>query len=188
MSYFGSKIKKLLRMSPIFLKNYSVLCNQSLAKSDFGSSRLSCSSRIKNKIFDSGETTSFIEAFKFTQYPAIYDLFGLHKYGELLTKAALLANKLNNTLNSNHKNELKLSGKRLFCCLLCPNDSRYVYSLWGAWLNGHVAVPLSGKQPEHMLEYFVDDCKADVILYTQEYEDVAKKLLRNRPKVWTLFC
>lgn len=183
VSDFGSKIKKFLRMSPFFMKKHSVLCNQSLANSDFGSSRLSCSSRIKNKVCDSRETTSFIEAFKFTQYPAIYDSFGLHKYGELLTKAALLANKLNNNLNSEHKNELKLSRKRLFCCLLCPNDSRYVYSLWGAWLNGHVAVPLSGKHPEHMLGYFVDDCQADVLLYTQEYEDVAKKLLQSRPKL-----
>ena len=173
-------------MSPIFLKKHSVLYNQCLAKSDFGNSRLLSSSRIKNKICDSGETTSFIEAFKFTQLPAIYDSFGLHKYGELLMRATFLANKLNNTLNSKHKNEFKLSGKRLCCCLLCPNDSRYVHSLWGAWLNGHVAVPLSGKHPEHMLRYFVDDCQADVILYTQEYEDVAKKLLQSRPKVCIL--
>ncbi|ESO03778.1 hypothetical protein HELRODRAFT_112159 [Helobdella robusta] len=124
---------------------------------------------------------SFIKAQEFPNNVAIRDKFRSHSYGDLLTKSHQLSHFIKKKLNDNR------SGAKKVSALLCPNDSRYVVSMWGSWMAGSLVLPMSGKHPENLLNYFLQDSSTNVLITTEEYRHVAQKLKDKNPNVYNIF-
>ena len=73
------------------------------------------------------------------------------------------------------KNEWKLTpnfqGSSAPVCVLTGNDHRFVPALMAAWKCAVPAVPLCKAHPPNVIEYYVKDSKAQVIIATKEYAD-----------------
>uniref|UniRef100_A0A182MCY5 AMP-dependent synthetase/ligase domain-containing protein n=1 Tax=Anopheles culicifacies TaxID=139723 RepID=A0A182MCY5_9DIPT len=59
---------------------------------------------------------------------------------------------------------------------LCPNNITYVISQWACWFSGQVAVPLNAKYPADLLEYYIKDSDASLLLTTAEFLPLAEPL------------
>uniref|UniRef100_A0A182N3Q6 AMP-dependent synthetase/ligase domain-containing protein n=1 Tax=Anopheles dirus TaxID=7168 RepID=A0A182N3Q6_9DIPT len=59
---------------------------------------------------------------------------------------------------------------------LCPNNITYVISQWACWFSGQVAVPLNAKYPADLLEYYIKDSDASLLLTTPEFLPLAEPL------------
>uniref|UniRef100_A0A182QV14 AMP-dependent synthetase/ligase domain-containing protein n=1 Tax=Anopheles farauti TaxID=69004 RepID=A0A182QV14_9DIPT len=59
---------------------------------------------------------------------------------------------------------------------LCPNNITYVISQWACWFSGQVAVPLNAKYPADLLEYYIKDSDASLLLTTPEFLSLAEPL------------
>uniref|UniRef100_A0A182P1E7 AMP-dependent synthetase/ligase domain-containing protein n=1 Tax=Anopheles epiroticus TaxID=199890 RepID=A0A182P1E7_9DIPT len=65
---------------------------------------------------------------------------------------------------------------------LCPNNITYVISQWACWFSGQVAVPLNAKYPADLLEYYVKDADASLLLTTPEFLPLAEPLAAKLQK------
>lgn len=65
---------------------------------------------------------------------------------------------------------------------LCPNNITYVISQWACWFSGQVAVPLNAKYPADLLEYYVKDSDASLLLTTPEFLPLAEPLAAKLQK------
>ncbi|XP_039276110.1 malonate--CoA ligase ACSF3, mitochondrial [Nilaparvata lugens] len=102
----------------------------------------------------------FNRALHFEDKIALKDQFGLYTYSSLLQASIKLSKEYGENLQGKF-------GERV--AFLCPNDSSYIFALWASWINGQIAVPLSPLHPESMLEYYVEDCSAQLLVTTSEY-------------------
>ena len=68
---------------------------------------------------------------------------------------------------------------------LCPNDQNNLITQWACWMSGQVAVPLSSNHPAELLEYFLSDSQASLLITTPAFESklkpIAEKL--NKPLI-----
>lgn len=55
---------------------------------------------------------------------------------------------------------------------LCPNDVTYLMTQWASWMAGHICVPLFPKHPTNLLEYYVKDSGAEILITTKAYESI----------------
>ncbi|KAK2703470.1 malonate--CoA ligase ACSF3, mitochondrial-like [Artemia franciscana] len=94
---------------------------------------------------------------------AIYDCREEVAYGKLRSVSIVLGNEISSLLST------KGQGKNV--AFLTPNDARYVFTQFGIWLGGNTAVPLSPNHPPSMLEYFIEDSQAGIVLATSEFVD-----------------
>ncbi|XP_053657994.1 malonate--CoA ligase ACSF3, mitochondrial [Anopheles marshallii] len=65
---------------------------------------------------------------------------------------------------------------------LCPNNITYVISQWACWFSGQVAVPLNAKYPADLLEYYIKDSDASLLLTTAEFLPLAEPLAAKLQK------
>uniref|UniRef100_A0A182YCA0 AMP-dependent synthetase/ligase domain-containing protein n=1 Tax=Anopheles stephensi TaxID=30069 RepID=A0A182YCA0_ANOST len=65
---------------------------------------------------------------------------------------------------------------------LCPNNITYVISQWACWFSGQVAVPLNAKYPADLLEYYIKDSDAALLLTTPEFLPLAEPLAAKLQK------
>ncbi|CAF1091046.1 unnamed protein product, partial [Didymodactylos carnosus] len=80
-----------------------------------------------------------------------------------------LSNKLLKSIPSG-----KLKGERI--AFLCNQDVSYVLAQWSCWLNHSVCVPLCKDHPAKVLEYYIKDSKASILISTSNFENVLKPL------------
>ncbi|RZF44784.1 hypothetical protein LSTR_LSTR000736 [Laodelphax striatellus] len=102
----------------------------------------------------------FSKALNLKDKVAVKDHHGLYTYSSLLQASLKLSKEYGEILQGR-------SGERV--AFLCPNDSAYIFALWASWINGQIAVPLSPLHPQSMLEYFIDDSSARLLVTTDEY-------------------
>ncbi|KRT78177.1 AMP-binding protein, partial [Oryctes borbonicus] len=114
----------------------------------------------------------FRRASNFTDKVALRDSFGHYTYGNLFMGAKELSNELSQTLSEGNV----LNQKVLF---LCSNDANYILTQWAIWMSGHIAVPLSPRHPQNLLEYYANDSNAKLIVASTEYTDLIHRVSKN---------
>ncbi|KFB49949.1 hypothetical protein ZHAS_00017985 [Anopheles sinensis] len=65
---------------------------------------------------------------------------------------------------------------------LCPNNITYIVSQWACWFSGQIAVPLNAKYPADLLEYYIKDSDASLLLTTPEFLPLAEPLAAKLQK------
>uniref|UniRef100_A0A2M4A576 Putative acyl-coa synthetase family member 3 mitochondrial n=1 Tax=Anopheles triannulatus TaxID=58253 RepID=A0A2M4A576_9DIPT len=65
---------------------------------------------------------------------------------------------------------------------LCPNNITYVITQWACWFSGQIAVPLNPKYPADLLEYYVKDSDASLLISTAEFLAAAEPLAAKLQK------
>lgn len=65
---------------------------------------------------------------------------------------------------------------------LCPNNITYVVSQWACWFSGQIAVPLNAKYPADLLQYYIKDSDASLLLTTPEFLPLAEPLATKLQK------
>jgi malonyl-CoA/methylmalonyl-CoA synthetase len=55
----------------------------------------------------------------------------------------------------------------------------YVQLQWGIWRAGGIAVPLCTKHPLPSIQYVLDDTQAEIVIYSEEYEELLRPLIGN---------
>lgn len=65
---------------------------------------------------------------------------------------------------------------------ICPNNATYVISQWACWFSGQIAVPLNPKYPQDLLEYYIKDSDASLLIATPEYQNIAQPLATKLDK------
>ncbi|CAH0390065.1 unnamed protein product [Bemisia tabaci] len=105
---------------------------------------------------------------------ALQDHHGDYSYRGLFESSASFSKILMNELGG------KMQERVAF---LCPNSASYIITQWACSMSGQIAVPLCPSHPPTMLEYFVTDSDAKVLVTTKEFlnvlEDLAKKTGRK---------
>ncbi|MFH1136072.1 MAG: acyl-CoA synthetase [Pseudomonadota bacterium] len=110
----------------------------------------------------------FSRAARFTDRTAISDEHGDHDYGRLLEAGRALASAL-----AGGK-----PGRRV--AFLAEPGLEWASTLWGVWLSGGVAVPLSSLHPVPELEYALENSDADVLIGSAGFEDRLRPLARKQ--------
>ncbi|XP_054276873.1 malonate--CoA ligase ACSF3, mitochondrial-like [Macrosteles quadrilineatus] len=104
---------------------------------------------------------------------ALRDKHGEYSYSGLLDSSTKFAEVIRNAV------EGKSDERVVF---LCPNDASYVVTQWACWIGGQTAVPLSRHFPPPMMEYFVNDCDAKLIVTTPQYSKTMTQLAEKTNK------
>ncbi|XP_027839548.1 malonate--CoA ligase ACSF3, mitochondrial isoform X2 [Aphis gossypii] len=105
-----------------------------------------------------------------SQWPnniAVVDKFGEHTYSSIFNSSVILSKIIEKSLHGEIQERV---------AILCPNDAFYVVAQWASWISGQIIVPLSPLHPAAMLEYFINDSDAKVILTTAQFENIVRPL------------
>lgn len=118
-------------------------------------------------------TPLFLQAYRFADRVALIDENGVYSYGDLMSSAELLTDRISDQLGEDS------GGERV--CILCPNNSSHVVSQLATWMSGSVAVPVSHTHPATQLEYFLADSQCRMVITTDDeladrVQPVASKL------------
>merc|ERR1719150_450061 len=115
---------------------------------------------------------------------AITDSDGDFNYEDLFRRACRLSKEISSALTG-EKIDQKI-------CVLCPNGLSFVVAQWATWMTGNIFVPLSKNHSLTALEYFVKDCKASLIIGTDQSSDMLNLLTKKMDvptllldKTWT---
>uniref|UniRef100_A0A2M3ZKQ5 Putative acyl-coa synthetase n=1 Tax=Anopheles braziliensis TaxID=58242 RepID=A0A2M3ZKQ5_9DIPT len=65
---------------------------------------------------------------------------------------------------------------------LCPNNITYVITQWACWFSGQIAVPMNPKYPADLLEYYVKDSDASLLISTADFLPSAEPLAAKLQK------
>ncbi|XP_022176537.1 acyl-CoA synthetase family member 3, mitochondrial isoform X1 [Myzus persicae] len=98
---------------------------------------------------------------------AVVDKSGEHTYSSIFNSSVTLSKIIEKSLHGEIQERV---------AILCPNDAFYVVAQWASWMSGQIIVPLSPLHPAAMLEYFINDSDAKVILTTAQFEDIVRPL------------
>ncbi|XP_051166103.1 malonate--CoA ligase ACSF3, mitochondrial isoform X2 [Leptopilina boulardi] len=116
----------------------------------------------------------FKHATQFGDKTALRDMHGDYTYRGIFLSAKQFANELNKLFGE---------GQQERVAFLMPNDASYVIVQWACWISGQIAVPLSDQHPPSVLDYYISDADAKVIITTMEYlpllESVAERSKRR---------
>lgn len=127
-----------------------------------------------SRIINYGEVVPvFKKASNYTDRIALRDTFANYTYGNIFMGAKELSNDI--TLNVGRKNSERV-------VFLCPNDANYPICQWAIWISGQIAVPLSYLHPQTMLEYYVMDCNAKLLVCPKKYADLMQRVAKNTSK------
>jgi len=115
---------------------------------------------------------------------AITDSDGDFLYEDVFRRACRLSKEIVSVLKGD-----KIDQK---ICVLCPNGLSFVVAQWATWMTGNIFVPLSRDHSLSALEYFIKDCKASLIIGTNETSDTLNVLSKKMEvplllldKTWT---
>uniref|UniRef100_A0A1B6FIG5 AMP-dependent synthetase/ligase domain-containing protein n=1 Tax=Cuerna arida TaxID=1464854 RepID=A0A1B6FIG5_9HEMI len=104
---------------------------------------------------------------------ALRDKYGEYNYGGLLSSSRKFAKILSEAVESKAEERI---------VFLCPNDATYVVTQWACWISGQTAVPLSRHFPQPLMEYFVNDCDAKLLVTTSQYSNTMTELAKKTNK------
>uniref|UniRef100_A0A336LS73 CSON015098 protein n=1 Tax=Culicoides sonorensis TaxID=179676 RepID=A0A336LS73_CULSO len=137
--------------------------------------------RLKKKFEDETRDNGIIPPFKrallFGSKIAVKDAKGETSFARLFLGAKKLSVKISNICGS---------GASARVCFLCPNDVQYVLAQWATWFSGQIAVPLSPRHPVELLEYYVNDCDASLLVCAAELEHILEPIAKkfNKPIIF----
>lgn len=109
------------------------------------------------------------QAYQYTNKVAIIDENGTYTYEQLLNVSGQIAQHL---LDKTGKADLE---ETRVAFMAIPNFY-YAAIQWGIWQAGGIAVPLGVSHPLPEIEYILDDTKAEVILTTNDYQELLSPL------------
>lgn len=107
------------------------------------------------------------------QKSAIRDQTGDYSFIQLYEAVKRLAIQISNICGSASQSRV---------AFICPNDVTYVISQWACWFSGQIAVPLNPKYPQNLLEYYIKDCDASLLIATPEFQNIAQPLATKLDK------
>ncbi|KAL5233492.1 hypothetical protein ACI65C_000902 [Semiaphis heraclei] len=117
-----------------------------------------------------GSESDYLSSRLATQWPkniAVVDKSGEHTYSSIFNGSVTLSKVIEKYLHGEIQERV---------AILCPNDASYVVAQWASWMSGQIIVPLSPLHPAAMLEYFISDSDAKVILTTAQFEYIVRPL------------
>ncbi|XP_012286073.1 acyl-CoA synthetase family member 3, mitochondrial isoform X2 [Orussus abietinus] len=126
----------------------------------------------------SGVVPVFKRAVKFGDKTALRDIHGDYTYRGLFLSSRQFANQLSQMLDG-------VLQKRI--AFMLPNDASYVITQWACWMSGQIAVPLSALSPTPVLDYYIKDSDATVIVTTSELVPLLEPLANNTKKHLVVF-
>ncbi|XP_050434360.1 malonate--CoA ligase ACSF3, mitochondrial isoform X2 [Adelges cooleyi] len=109
---------------------------------------------------------------------AIIDKFGEHTYSSIYNSSIALSKVLEKCMRGETQERV---------AILCPNNASYVVAQWASWMSGQIVVPLSPSHPASMLEYFLNDSDAQVIVTTSEFESTIQPLTEKLQQKYLIF-
>lgn len=115
----------------------------------------------------------FKKALLHGQKSAIRDQTGDYSFIQLYEAVKRLAIQISNICGSASQSRV---------AFICPNDATYVISQWACWFSGQIAVPLNPKYPQNLLEYYIKDCDASLLIATPEFQNIAQPLATKLDK------
>lgn len=73
---------------------------------------------------------------------------------------------------------------------LCSNTALYTLMQWACWFSGQIAVPLSNRHPANVLDYYVKDSEATLLITIPEFESLLTPLAEKyqRPLIVLDHC
>lgn len=123
--------------------------------------------KFEDEIRDNGIIPPFKRALLYGSKIAVKDTKGETSFSRLYLGAKKLSVKISNICGSGTSSRV---------CFLCPNDAQYVLAQWASWFSGQIAVPLSPRHPIELLEYYIQDCDASVLLCSAELEHILQPI------------
>lgn len=129
--------------------------------------------KFEDEIRDNGIIPPFKRALLYGSKIAVKDTKGETSFSRLYLGAKKLSIKISNICGS------ATSGR---VCFLCPNDAQYVLAQWAAWFSGQIAVPLSPRHPVELLEYYIQDCDASLLVCSAELEHILQPIAQKFSK------
>ncbi|OQR74942.1 acyl-CoA synthetase family member 3 [Tropilaelaps mercedesae] len=116
--------------------------------------------------------------------PAVHDDAGSYTYAEVYRLAGAIRDQIVNkggiqptrTSDGPCTNDIDEGRVVPRVAYLCPGDVRYVATLWAIWKCGLSAVPLFHEHPISVMEYYVIDSQASLLVSTREFELKLKEL------------
>lgn len=127
---------------------------------------------LKEPSFSVGMRPVYRSAYEYPDKIAVIDDNGRYTYKSVLSASTSLANKLLESVAHD-----TLFGERI--AFLCNQDVAYIIAQWSCWLNGSVCVPLCQDHPPKVLEYYINDAKASLLISTDNFEAVLRPLAEN---------
>ncbi|KAL0277305.1 UNVERIFIED_CONTAM: hypothetical protein PYX00_004643 [Menopon gallinae] len=101
---------------------------------------------------------------------SLHDYRGEYSYKSIFHSSVKLSKEINKLLEYKHNERV---------AVLCGNDSSYVITQWAAWMAGQIIVPLSKSHPANLLEYYIKDSNADLIVTTSNFADICSELSKK---------
>lgn len=167
-------MSSLIRRKLVLFFNSSIRAHKPVVSRRTQHSKAAINSTIDTNQLSSDVVPVFKQATHFGDKTALRDMHGDYTYRGIFLSAKQFANELN---------ELLGEGKQERVAFLLPNDASYVIVQWACWISGQIAVPLSDQHPSSVLDYYVSDADAKVIITNMEYlpliESVAEKSKRR---------
>nr|CAD7424206.1 unnamed protein product [Timema monikensis] len=115
----------------------------------------------------SGVVPIFRRATQFGNRVAFQDNDGDYRYQGLLHSSHKFASEISYHLNGNTQERV---------AFLCPNNASYLIAQWACWISGQIAVPMNDKHPLPLMEHYVTNSQAKLVVTTRHYAKMIAKL------------
>ncbi|XP_058458207.1 malonate--CoA ligase ACSF3, mitochondrial [Malaya genurostris] len=116
---------------------------------------------------------SFKRALLYGEKSAIRDQTRDYSFIQIYEAVKRLALQISNSCGSASQSRV---------AFICPNDVTYVISQWACWFSGQIAVPLNPSYPLNLLEYYIKDSDASLLIATPELQNIAQPLATKLDK------
>ncbi|XP_033211790.1 malonate--CoA ligase ACSF3, mitochondrial isoform X1 [Belonocnema kinseyi] len=168
----GSLVRKRL----FFLVNSATRNHKPVVKRS--QHRVAVNSTTESSQLSNDVVPVFKQATQFGDKPALHDMHGDYTYRGIFLSARQFANELTKLLGGTQQERV---------AFLLPNDASYVIVQWACWISGQIAVPLSDQHPASVLDYYINDADARVVVTTLEHLPLMESLLANSKKRLVVF-
>lgn len=115
----------------------------------------------------------FKRALLYGEKSAVRDHTGDYSYIQIYEAVKRLALQISNHCGSASQSRV---------AFICPNNATYIISQWACWFSGQIAVPLNPKYPQDLLEYYIKDSDASLLIATPEFQSLAQPLATKLDK------
>lgn len=116
---------------------------------------------------------AFKRALLYGEKSAVRDHTGDYSFIQIYEAVKRLALQISNCCGSASQSRV---------AFICPNNATYVISQWACWFSGQIAVPLNPKYPQDLLEYYIKDSDASLLIATPEFQNIAQPLATKLDK------
>ncbi|XP_020711595.1 malonate--CoA ligase ACSF3, mitochondrial isoform X1 [Athalia rosae] len=112
----------------------------------------------------------FKHASRFSDRTALHDAHGEYTYRGLYLSSLQFANQITQAVSASRQERV---------AFLMPNDANYVITQWACWMSGQIAVPLSSAHPTPVLEYYITDSDARVLVTTPQFLPLVEPIAKD---------